>query len=90
MPKFATNDTAKTYQRLEAELDWCTASDQEQIDQMNTMRSALSKVLGSTVIIDWEFTDPRTGTKVVVTASEKLEILDRRVARFERLKRKVA
>ena len=79
----ANNPTAKRYAELESNFDWMEANNESQLARMQEMKLVLLECKSNTPIYDWGVVRIDNGEKVVTTASEKIEMLNRRIARFE-------
>ena len=79
----ADNPIAKQYSEIEKSIDFCTATDDEQLLCMMKMRALLLSCKGSTPILDWGVYNMQTGQRVYTTATDRLESINRRIRRFE-------
>ena len=79
----ADNLEAKKYDELQKSIDFDTASDKEQLDCMLKMQKLLSGCKGTTPIFDWGTYSMETGQRIITSASEQLDSVNRRVKRFQ-------
>lgn len=80
----ADNDVARAYDHLQKSIDWCTASNDSQLNVMYTMKSLLVQAKHWEPIFDYGGSNSITGAKNVQTAGERLDSVLRRIARLER------
>lgn len=78
----ANNTTANKFNELQKNIDTCR-NDQEQLNVMYKMRGLLCECKGSTPIYDWGVFNIETSEKVVTTAADQLDSVNRRISRFE-------
>ena len=82
--QIADNHIAQAYDHLQKSIDWHNADYDSQLNIMYTMKSLLIGARSFEPIFDYGGVNMLTGARNVQTASERLDIVMRRIARIEK------